>query len=140
MRVSDYAGAMSELGDALALAHDARERLGTLRALVRRWHLGERWQRAFDRHRRQRGGDATAAWASERREAAGESEFVTRLRVDGPRRMRVEHPLERDGGSRTAVTVIDGERCWSHVPGHGAFVSELPLSARGSRPRPIATT
>jgi hypothetical protein len=125
---------MSELGDALALAHDARERLGTLRALVRRWHHGGRWQRAFDRNRQQRGGDATAAWASERRAAAGESEFVTRLWVDGPRRMRVEHEIERDGTSRTAVTVIDGERCWSYVPGHGAFVSELPLTTSGATP------
>jgi hypothetical protein len=125
---------MSELGDALALAHDARERLGTLRAEVHRWQHGERWQRALERHRERHGGDAALVWAAERPAApAAETTSITRLWLDGPQ-MRIELESETATGPQRAVTVTDGARCWSYVPGHGAYVSQRGETTGGVAP------
>jgi hypothetical protein len=125
---------MSELGDALALAHDARERLGTLRAQVHRWQHAERWRRALERHRERHGGDALLVWAAERPAApAAETTSVIRLWLDG-QRMRIELDSEAVSGPQRAVTVTDGARCWSYVPGHGAYVTERADTAGGVTP------
>jgi hypothetical protein len=90
---------------------------------LHRWQHAERWRRAFERHREQRGRDALLVWSAEGPAAAGEATSVTRLWVDGPR-MRLEFEAEPHPEAQPAVTVTDGARCWSYVPGHGAFVSE----------------
>ena len=115
---------MSDLGNALALAHDARERLGTLRARVIRWRHDERWPQAFERAHERLGDAAIAAWSADAAaKVVPPSTTVTRLWVDGER-MRVE--TEGEPGPDSALTVVVGTRVWSYVPGRGAFTGEAP--------------
>jgi hypothetical protein len=115
---------MTTIGDVLGLAHGAPDRVSTLRATAWHWHHHVRSERASRRYVDEHRGAAFHGGFGAGSQRAT-SRHVSQLWVEGRTRSRVERRVVTLGErEELLLTVIDGARRWTHIPGRGSYEGE----------------